>query len=332
MSTLFLTCRTLFIGLALSLTSASAMSMTCKTQGSGEGVIRADLGSSVAIPAALPDGSVVWRSERQNIAVVCAKDGQLGMAEEVSVYLNPENLEVGQGIRAGLTLNGVDYVQSQGRIGTRQFLPACLEDASNMGACPTVSFSLPFSVFIQKFGPTPPSGAASNLLDYRMFQVDSVLGMNPFPDNNLNYVINNLTGLRFIACDAELRVMPDVVEFGQVGIQGVQVGKIADFRRFALATSRTCDSPFSLDARFTPVSGVLSGDVLVPVNNDSVGIRITQVPSGRPLRYNEPFHLNDLLGSNYSATADFNAELLWQTETPKPGPFEAEVMVDLFYK
>jgi hypothetical protein len=332
MNTLFFTWRAFFLGLALLANSTGAIAMTCKTQGSSEALIRADLGSSVAIPASLADGAVVWRSERLNIAVVCAKDGQLGITEEVSVYLNPENLQVGQGIRAGLTLNGVDYVQSQGRVGTQQFLPACLESESNIDACPTVSFNLPFSVFIQKFGPTPPSGVASDLLDYRMFQLDSALGMNPFPDNNLNYVINNLTGLRFIACDAELRVMPDVVEFGQVSIRDVRVGKVADFRRFALATSRTCDSPFSLDARFTPVSGVLSGDVLVPVNNDSIGIRITQVPSGTPLRYNEPFHLNDLLGENYSATADFNAELLWQTETPKPGPFEAEVMVDLFYK
>jgi hypothetical protein len=332
MSTFFLTFRAFFSGLVLLLASVGAMAMTCKTQGSGEAIIRADLGSSVAIPAALADGAVVWRSERLNVAVVCAKDGQLGIAEEVSIYLNPENLQVGQGIRAGLTLNGVDHVQSQGRIGTQQMLPACQEEESNIGACPTVSFNLPFSVFIQKFGPTPPSVAASDLLDYRMFQLDSALGLNPLPGNNLNYVINDLTGLRFIACDAELRVMPEVVEFGQVAIRDVRVGKVADFRRFALATSRTCDSPFSLDARFTPVSGVLSGEVLVPVNNKSVGIRIVPAQGGKPFPYNEPFHLNDLLGGNYSATADFNAELLWQTETPTPGPFEAEVMVDLFYK
>ncbi|WP_268799780.1 fimbrial protein [Pseudomonas huanghezhanensis] len=331
MKTLLLTCRSACLGLALLLAPAAVMAMTCKTR-QGESIIRADLGSSVAIPASLPDGTAVWRSERLNLSVVCAKDGQPGLTEEVSIYLNPDNLLVGQGVIAGLTLNGVDHLQSQGRIGTQQFLPACGEDESNVGACPTVSFNLPFSVFIQKSGPVPPSGVASDLLDYRMFQLDSALGMNPLPDNNLSYVINNLTGLRFVACDAELRVMPDVVEFGQVPIRNVQVGKVADFRRFALATSRVCDSPFSLDARFTPISGVLSGDVLVPANNSSIGIRITHAGSGTPLRYNEPFHLNDLLGENYSATADFNAELLWQTTSPEAGPFDAEVMVDLFYK
>ena len=321
-------CPTLLLLLTL---PATGMAMTCKTQGTGETVVRADLSSSVAIPATLPDGSVVWRSERLDVAVECSREAS-GPAEEVVVYLNPENRQVGQGIRAGLTLNGIDYLQSNGRIPTRQILPACTEGVGNIPACPKVSFTLPFSVFIQKYGPTPPSGAASDVRDYRMFQVDSGNGMSLTPDNNLNYVIDDLSGLRFVACNAELRVLPETVEFGTVPIKNVRVGEVATFRRFALATSRTCDSPFSLNARFTPVSGRLSGDVLVPVNNDSIGIRITHAPAHRPIRFHEPFHIIDLLGDTYSGTADFNAELLWQTNNPVPGPFSAEVLVDLFYK
>jgi len=307
----------------------AGMAMTCKTQGAGETVVRADLSSSVAIPATLPNGTAVWRSERLNLAVECARD-RPGAAEEVFAYLNPDNLQIGQGIRAGMTLNGTDYLQSTGRIPTQQIVPACHD--ANLAGCPKASFNLPFSVFIQKYGPTPPSGDASNLLDYRMFQLDSGSGMNPVPDHNLNYVINNLGGLRFVACSAELRVMPETVEFGDVAIRNVRVGEVATFERFALATSRICDSPFSLNARFTPVSGTLSGDQLVPVNNDSIGIRITNARTNVPLRYNEPFHATDLLGENYSATADLNAELVWRKNAPTPGPFSAEVMVDLFYK
>ncbi|WP_341959761.1 fimbrial protein [Pseudomonas sp. RC10] len=317
--------------LSVLLMPATGMAMTCKTQGSGETVIRADLSSSVAIPATLPDGSVVWRSERLNAAIECAREAS-GPAEDVVLYLNPENVQIGEGIRAGLTLNGIDYLQNNGRIPTQHVLPACTEGMGNVAACPRVSFNLPFSVFIQKYGPTPPSGSASDLLDYRMFQVDSGNGMSPVPDNNLNYVINNLMGLRFVACDAELRVLPETVDFGTVPIKNVRVGEVATFQRFALATSRTCDSPFSLNARFTPVSGTLAGDVLVPVSNDSIGIRVTHAPAHQPIRFNEPFHIIDLLDGMYSGTADFNAELVWQTNTPTPGPFAAEVFVDLFYK
>lgn len=321
-------CSTSVLLLLLPVTAAA---MTCKTQGSGDAVIRADLGSTVAIPATVPDGSAVWRSERHQLAVECSRE-QSGPAEDVVLYLNPENRQIGQGIRAGLTLNGVDYVQSNGRIPTQQVLPACAEGTGNIPACPKVTFNLRFSAFIQKYGPTPPSGVASDLLDYRMFQIDSANGMNPAPDNNLNYLINNLSGLRFVACNAELRVLPETVEFGIVPIKNVRVSEVATFGRFALATSRICDSPFSLNARFTPVSGTLFGDMLVPVDNNSIGIRITHAPAHRPIRFNEPFHIIDLLGDTYSGTADFNAELVWRSNTPTPGPFSAEVLVDLFYK
>jgi hypothetical protein len=304
-----------------------AMATICKTQGAGESVVRADLGSTVAIPATLPDGSAVWRSERLNLAVECAKE-EGGAPEDIFLYLNPDNLQVGQGIRAGLTLGGVDYVQPNGRIPTQQQAPACT-DAST--GCPTVTFALSFSVFIQKYGPTPPSGIASDLLDYRMFQLDGG-ALSPGPNGKLSYAINNLGGLRFVACNAELRVMPETVDFGDVAIRDVRVGEVATFQRFALATSRICDSPFSLNARITPVSGLLKGDVLLPINNDSVGIRITQARDRKPVPFNEPFHLTDLLEGDYSATADFNAELVWQTNRPTAGPFSAEVMVDLFYK
>ena len=305
-----------------------AMALTCKTQGAGETVIRADLGSTVAIPANLPDGSAVWRSERLNLAVECARD-EPGGAEEVFIYVNPDSLQIGQGIRAGLTLNGVDFVQTSGHVPTQQQAPACT-DASF--ACPSVTFTLPFSVFIQKYGPTPPSGVASDLHDYRMFLLAGSGRPSRVPDDTLSYVINNLEGLRFVACDAELRVMPETVDFGDVAIRSVRVGEVAAFRRFALATSRTCESPFSLNARITPVSGTLKGDVLLPVNNDSVGVRITHAGNRSPVPFLEPFHLTDLLEGNYSDTADFNAELVWQTSAPTAGPFSAEVMVDLFYK
>jgi len=50
------------------------------------------------------------------------------------------------------------------------------------------------------------------------------------------------------------------------------------------------------------------------------------------LPYNQPFHLADLLGTSQSAKADFEAELVWQSQTPNAGAFEAEVIIDLFYK
>ncbi|RMP10575.1 hypothetical protein ALQ30_200094 [Pseudomonas syringae pv. persicae] len=66
--------------------------------------------------------------------------------------------------------------------------------------------------------------------------------------------------------------------------------------------------------------------------NDSLGILITSAVNGEPLRYNEPFHLAEQLGETNAASADFNAELHWNTYKSRPGPFDAEITVDLFYK
>lgn len=317
--------------LLLSLFSpATGYALVCKTQGSGETVIRDDLGSTVAIPATVPDGDVVWRSAPFNVQVECAKQDQQEIQEEVFLYLNPDNLQVGEGIRAGLTLKGVDYVQSGGRISTGQFLPVCHEGEANIEACPRVRFNLPFSVFIQKYGPTPPSGVASDLLDYRLFQLNGIGGPDPMA-GSLSYVINSLNGLRFVACDAQLQVLPETLAFGEIGIRQVELGKVFARQPFSLVTNRNCDSPFSLNARFRPVTGRLSGDLLLPAMNPSLGIRLLD-SRGSIMRYNEPFYLADLLGDDQSAQVDFSAELLWTSKSPQTGPFEAEVMVDLFYK
>jgi hypothetical protein len=313
------------------LAPATGHAMVCKTQGSGQTAIRDDLSSTVAIPASVPNGEVVWRSEQLNVQVECAKDGQQAIQEEIFIYLNPDNLQVGQGIRTGLTLNGVDHVQSSGRLSIGQFLPVCHEGDSNIGACPKTTFNLAFSVFIQKFGPTPPSGVASDLLDYQVFQFAGGDGAEPVGGRGLSYVLNNLSGLRFVACDAELQVVPETLEFGSIGIQQVTVGKVFATQPFSLVTSRSCDSPFSLNARFRPVTGTLSGNLLVPTMNPSLGIQIVSA-RGSLLRYNEPFHLAQLMGSDQSASVDFNAQLVWNSKKPTAGPFEAEVMVDLFYK
>jgi hypothetical protein len=311
---------------------ATAFAMVCAVQDSGAKVVSDDLGSTVAIPENLAQGEIVWRSQRHELQVECAKDSLPSVQEDIYLQINPDNLSIGQGIRAGITLAGIDYVQGDGRIATGQSLPVCREGEGNVAACPKARFNLTFSVFIQKYGPTPPSGVASDLLDYRLFQMRSGVGPAPLPGESLDYRINNLSVLRFIACDAQLQVQPEIIEFGNIGIQQVEVGRVIARRPFSLVTSRTCASPFSLGARFRPVRGAVSGNLLIPSGNDAVGIRLLSAASESILPYNEPFHLANLLGDTESTHVDFNAELVWQKTAPSAGPFEAQLMIDLFYQ
>ncbi|KAA8718892.1 fimbrial protein [Pseudomonas cannabina] len=322
--------RSVLLTLMLSPTSGFALVYTVQNSGATE--VHDSLNSTVAIPASLADGEVVWRSEPLNIQVECARDSLQPGEEEVFLYPNPDNQVIGQGIRAGLTLDASDHLQSNGRVGTGHFLPVCREEEASLDQCPKVRFNLGFSVLIQKSGATPPSGVASQLADYRFFQLGGSTGPDRLPGRSLSYVINNLSGLRFVACDAQLYVSPETVDFGEVGMQPVGDGEPFATQPFSLSTSRSCDSPFSIDARFRPVTGRVSEELLVPSNNDSVGIRITSAVNRKALPYNQPFHLAELLGETLEARADFNAELVWTKAPPKPGPFEAEIMIDLFYK
>lgn len=312
------------------LSPASCFALVCSVQGSGAPVLRGDLGSTVAIPESLPQGEVVWRSERQSVLVECAREDQQAVAQEVFVHLNPDNLNVGQGIRVGLSLGGADHFS--GRIATGQVLPVCHEGDSNIGACPKVRFNLAFSVFVQKFGATPVSGVPADIPDYRVFQLGAQNGAQGRSGDSLSYVLNNLTGLRFIACDAQLQVYPSSLEFGELPIKQVVVGRVFDQRPFSLSTSRACDSPFSLDARFRPVTGSLERTLLIPANNRSLGIRIVRAADDQPLAYNESFHLTDLTQGTPVSQIDFAAQLIWHAPQPVPGPFSAEVMIDLYYK
>ena len=120
------------LAVLLLLHPASTFAVVCTTQGTGETEIHDDLSSTVAIPESMPDGEVVWRSQPLTVQVECAREGWQPEAEEVFIYLNPDNRSIGQGIRAGLTLQGIDHLQGSGRVGTGSYVPVCREGESTL--------------------------------------------------------------------------------------------------------------------------------------------------------------------------------------------------------
>lgn len=316
----------------LLLAPSSAWGVTCSLQGSGETLIRGDVGATLAIPATLPEGALLWRSEVIQRRVECVKDNAQTAAEEVVLLVNPTAQPIGTGVRVGITWQGVDYLQQTGRIATGVRLPACPSAGSAQPACASASLDLTLSVFLEKHGATPYSGQVSHQASVEVFRVGSHLDDATSARNSLAYQLDNLTGLRFIGCDAQLQVLPESIDFGKVTMQDVEVGGVAATRPFALLSSRTCDTSFSVDARLQPVSGALNGNLLVPLGNDSIGIRIRHAGNGAVVPFNRYVHLADLLRDSPSAVSRFNAELVWRTTRPLPGAFSAEVLIDLVYK
>ncbi|PIB44547.1 hypothetical protein AOA59_11140 [Pseudomonas sp. 2822-15] len=308
---------------------ATSYALSCVEDGSGAYVDINPLGTSLAVAADAPDGTIIWESGPRSTNVLCKDDRNHGR-EEVYFYVNPANVSIGQGIRVGIRYNNAPITQSTGKVGTGFYSDrGC--NWSNCTGWDKARFTLNFSVFIEKYGKTPPSGQASTLAQYRVFQLDGVRGLNTNPNSNLNYIVTGMNDIRFVPCAPELTITPSVVNFPTPS-RKAQVGAVASTANFNLSLRKVCDTPYTVNARFatTPGGGSVINGLLVPANNSSVGISLSRADSDQRLPFNDWFTLQTLMGSG-QARNDFRADLSWRT-LPIPGAFDAAVVVDMFYK
>jgi len=310
---------------------ATSYALSCKLDPSMEAVFKEALGTTLAVPADAPDGTIIWESAPHSIPVICSDDYQTGVNETIYFYVNPAKASVGQGIRVGIRYGSQVITQSSGAVST---------GFSSIQGCSAVTcqnwdksqFTLTFTVFIEKHGETPTDGQASTLSEYRVFQLDGGGGLNTKPDSNLNYVVTGMNNIRFVPCSPELTILPSVVNFRRALASSAQVGQVASSASFSLDLTRSCDTPYTVSARFTPVAGSASiiDKLLVPANNTSVGIALTQQDSNQPVPFATWFKLADLAAPGVIHNP-FRADLIWRS-APIPGPFEATALVDLYYQ
>ncbi|MEW5666956.1 fimbrial protein [Pseudomonas putida] len=310
---------------------ATSYALSCKLDPSMEAVFKEALGTTLAVPADAPDGTIIWESAPHSIPVICSDDYQTGVNETIYFYVNPAKASVGQGIRVGIRYGSQVITQSSGAVST---------GFSSIQGCSAVTcqnwdksqFTLTFTVFIEKHGETPTDGQASTLSEYRVFQLDGGGGLNTKPDSNLNYVVTGMNNIRFVPCSPELTILPSVVNFRRALASSAQVGQVASSASFSLDLVRSCDTPYTVNARFTPVAGSASiiDKLLVPANNTSVGIALTQQDSNQPVPFATWFKLADLAAPGVIHNP-FRADLIWRS-APISGPFEATALVDLYYQ
>lgn len=303
----------------LALSPATSYALYCYDQSNNSLEILNDIGANFAIPADVPDGTIIWESDEMTAKVECFNDQENWVKEKIWIWTDPAKLgSIGQGVRIGIRFKDTLY-----RTASRIFTG---EESCNWYRC-RKQFNLMFSVFIEKFGSVPSDGKASTLQKYRVFQVD---GENAIAPRGLNYVITGLTNLRFIPCSPDLTITPSVVAFSRAYAGAAENGKVASSSKFTLGLNKNCDTPFTVDAKFTPASGSIIAGLLVPPNNSSVGIRLSRVDNKVPVNFSEWFKLADM-DRRQPESIDFNADLIWRA-SPVMGPFEASVVVDMMYK
>ncbi|WP_200627847.1 fimbrial protein [Pseudomonas sp. LAM2023] len=309
---------------------ATSYALSCKLDPSKAAEFKEALGTALAVPADAPNGTIIWESEEHSVPVICADDFETGHREFIYFYPNPAEADVGKGIRVGIRY-GSKTITGTSKVNTGyNSLEGC--SWANCAGWDRAKFTLDFSVFIEKFGETPTDGQASNLTEYRVFQLDGGGGLNPKPNSNLNYIVTGMNNIRFVPCSPELTISPSVVNFPRTLASSAKVGQVASSANFSLDLVRTCDTPYSVSARFTPVAGTASiiDKLLVPAKNSSVGIALTQQDSNIQVPFDKWFKLADLTAPGLMRN-EFRADLVWRS-APILGPFEAMALVDLYYQ
>ncbi|ROL81473.1 hypothetical protein BLX41_04820 [Pseudomonas protegens] len=314
--------------LLLTALPATGYALSCKSRDGSTEIVET-IGAPLAIPANAPNGTIIWESEERTVDVVCNDDYNIKTSENIFFYVNPEKKNIGQGIQIGIRFNNKTIVQTSGAVSTG-YQTGKICDKSNNCENWGANIQLKFTVFVQKFGAVPTSGTIQALSNYRVFQLDGREGLNTRPQSNINYVVNGLSNIRFVACEPDIKITPETLDFGSISIKAVQINKVVGSRSFTVALNRWCDTPYTVNARFTPSKGQILEDKLVPNDNPSVGISIRNLQSNTQAPFGKWFKLTDLKEKIH--THNFEADLIWLKNNPIGGKFNAGVTMDLYYQ
>ncbi|MNJ41352.1 hypothetical protein D3C77_362720 [compost metagenome] len=313
--------------LVLAASPATSFALICRENGSGEVLLTQDLGTALAVAADVPDGTIIWESEPHSIKIRCADNLNKG-PEKIYFFLNPGIVSVGKGIRVGIRYGSKAYSHNGGVY--TGFTSAAGCKFSCVGWDKAI-FDLNFTVFIEKYGVTPESGQATQLSNYRVFQLVGA-GLTSADPVNFNFAISGLDKIRFVPCSPDLSVFPNVVNFSKIRPGKAQIGNVASSGNFSLRVQKKCDTPYTVNARFSTTAGggTIVDNLLVPQNNKSVGISLFRQGTDERVPFATWFPLTELAGREQSVD-DFRADLIWRTD-PVPGSFDASLVIDMFYK
>ncbi len=130
--------------------------------------------------------------------------------------------------------------------------------------------------------------------------MDGKGGLNDKPNTNLNYVVTGMNNIRFIPCSPELTILPSVF----------------NFRR---ALARTCNTPYTVSARFTPITGSASVIDKLPAPFDS-WFKLADLSVSDVIR-NEPRRPDLTLGAHPSSVRSHGVGGICTTSAPRSNSF-----------
>ncbi|EEM9319619.1 fimbrial protein [Salmonella enterica] len=278
----------------------------------------------MAIPADIPDGTVLYTSPKMTRRVNCTLGGY-GFINKVVVATTADYnqfLALKNGIKFTVYIDGVAYDKP---------MTGVLGIIDN-----TVSktFSKDISVWFDikvdsSHGKIPVSGTMLS----GGFESLYVMLEGAYSDTRgvISLYTPNIT---YIPCSMDVSVSPDTIDFGAINSSDLEKG-IKLQRKFStlIKKSKGCmialSAPFGISMFFEPTNPVFNADGSLSLNN-GLGLTISDT-TGRNIAYNSAWKIDDVkvesLLKNY-----FTANLQKVSgQDIKTGPFSADVVVRLSY-
>ena len=304
------------------LLSQAAYALDCVEKGTGAVIKPAIPIGQLAIPSNVAAGTKVWESNDITVTAYC--DNVLGSTvDQVWFYFNPLHQSLGQGLQLGVSYNGQELETNAARLNTNS--PAIVRGQN-------VTVTVTFRLYIKVTGNPPSSGYYVGADNFTVFQLDGSTGLNLTAGaKNLRYALSGLTGVRFIACGADLVVYPEsqIVNFGVFNKALLQNSGNNISQPFSItAVKQGCLSNFSIQAQFS-TTNPLVGDNAIDMQN---GTKLTIYNDASQAvvynRYIEFAQLNNVTQVTKNYTASLNAIA---GQSIRLGQFDATAIVKINY-
>ncbi|MBD2837016.1 fimbrial protein [Pseudomonas sp. JM0905a] len=256
-------------------------------------------------------------------------------ADRAYLYANPRNINLGSNIEAGITYQGKDYLFSSLEGGRLNLL------WESVGGCPegdtcgwkkernTLTYSI---FFAKKSHPTEnQEGTLTVQPSWRAFQIEGRKGVRP--DKSYNLTLSDLRRFKYLPCASTVSISPSTIDFGPIGTTGAKAGATIEEAPFTITEERSCDAVYGVSGNLQPLNATLSSDakILIPTDNDSVGITILDAGDQTVIPFKREFVLSPK-SSFRSNSREFLARLTWMDDKPKLGRFNAGATLNIYYR
>lgn len=291
-------------------TSFNSMATDCSVDGTG-GVFNLN---GVAIPSDAPIGSKLWTRD-VTVNVTC--DPPFGVtSEKIYFYANPNSVSIGNGLAVGIVLDGRDLGVSYSKV-----------DIGWTVYRPLGNNSRTFQIiqYLKKTGPIPESyNGPSSLTAFKLEGTsDWEVNHRPF-----SQALNGFDKMRIMGCSVNIPTVTDVDFQNIQAWKGQDIGKEVARKRFSIHLTKTCEAPFSLDARFTSASAFV-GSSRINLGNGSE-LQLIDTDTGRPVLFGRMESFADMTTQN-SFVKNYDA-VIKSTGKAVIGNFVVDVIYVLNYK